>query len=62
MAKKAEESLKTKPKKAFEPWMTWYAELGGYSIEIAQGAQTDKASFKVVRGAAAPGFFDMEAK
>ncbi len=59
LAKKAEESLKTKPKKAFEPWMTWFAELGGYSLEIAQGAQTDKASFKVVRGAAAPSFFDM---
>ena len=58
MAKKAEESLKTKPKKVFEPWMTWYAELGGYSIEIAQGALTDKASFKVVRGAAAPSFFE----
>jgi hypothetical protein len=57
LAKKAEESGKTKPTKAFERWMTWWVEPGGYTLEVTQGTRTEKVGFKVVRGAAGPGFF-----
>lgn len=58
LAKKAEETRKVKPSKPFEPWMTWFVELGSYTLEVAQGARTEKQPFKVVRGTAQQSFFE----
>ncbi len=58
LAKEAEETRKVKPSKPFEVWMTWYVDLGSYTLEVAQGGWIETQAFKVVRGAAAQSFFE----
>jgi hypothetical protein len=38
--------------------MTLDVELGSYTLEVAQGARTEKQPFKVVRGTAQQSFFE----
>jgi len=55
---KKEEAKRETP---FKSWMTWYPAPGTYTLELTQGANVEKASFKVTLlppGTQPPRFFD----